>query len=161
MAIWKPTKAAHFIFRLLAQALKPYKMGAEVMPLSEPNPPRFDCSELVQWGLAQAGITEIANDAGTKTPINLFDGAGNQYQACAHIPLDDVAKTVGALLFIRSHTNYPTKPDGIGHVAVSLGNGYLIEARGKDYGVVIGLVRSTFNLGGKVRELYVPLEEIP
>jgi len=48
------------------------------------------------------------------------------------------------------------KPHGIGHVAISLGNGFLIEARGKPYGVTIGPVRETFNLAGKVRELYTP-----
>jgi len=37
-----------------------------------------------------------------------------------------------------------------------------VEARGRAYGVVMGLVRASFNRGGKVRELYTPaLVRIP
>jgi len=38
----------------------------------------------------------------------------------------------------------------------------VVEARGRAYGVVMGLVRASFNRGGKVRELYTPaLVRIP
>jgi len=39
---------------------------------------------------------------------------------------------------------------------VSLGDGYLLEARGRAYGVTIGPVRPSFNLATKVQELYAP-----
>jgi hypothetical protein len=41
-------------------------------------------------------------------------------------------------------------------VAISLGNGYLLEARGSRYGVTIGPVRPSFNLACKVKELHTP-----
>jgi len=65
-------------------------------------------------------------------------------------------KLPGALLFIQSVAAYPRKPHNIGHVAISLGNGYLLEARGSRYGVTIGPVRPSFNLATKVTELYTP-----
>jgi hypothetical protein len=43
-----------------------------------------------------------------------------------------------------------------GHVAISLENGYILEARGHAYGVMIGPVRPSFNLATKVQELYTP-----
>jgi hypothetical protein len=39
---------------------------------------------------------------------------------------------------------------------ISLRNGFVLEARGRAYGVTIGSVRSSFNLACKVKELYVP-----
>ena len=63
-------------------------------------------------------------------------------------------KLPGALLFIQSAVAYPRKPHQIGHVAISLGNGYILEARGKAYGVTIGPVRPSFTLATKVAELY-------
>jgi len=65
-------------------------------------------------------------------------------------------KLPGALLFMQSESTYRTKPNHIGHVAISLGNGYILEARGKAYGVTIGPVRPSFNLATKVQELYAP-----
>ena len=62
----------------------------------------------------------------------------------------------GALLFIKSATAYRSKPHNIGHVAISLGNGYILEARGRAYGVTIGPARPSFNLACKVQELYTP-----
>lgn len=67
----------------------------------------------------------------------------------------------------------PNKPHNIGHVAmarpggrhgglpraglaISLGNGYILEARGRAYGVTIGPLRPSFNLASKVQELYTP-----
>lgn len=60
------------------------------------------------------------------------------------------------LLFIQSVSAYSRKPHTIGHVAISLGNGYLLEARGSRYSVTIGPLRPSFNLACKVQELYAP-----
>lgn len=151
------TKAGLFILKALDCVGIPYRMGAEVAPLDSPGRPKsLDCSELVQLCLYRAGIRTISDGNGHITSINVFDGAGNQYHCSRHIPLDAAIKTIGALLFVKSATSYPTKPGNVGHVVISLGNGYIVEARGKDYGVVIGLVRPSFNLASKIDELYQP-----
>jgi len=153
---WQPTKAAHLICLALSQAGLPYVYGIEGpvdLLLSS-----WDCSEYVQHMLAIVGIEEVTDDRDPPrvTPIAAFDGAGFQCQRCHHIPLQAGIKTPGALLFVQNRTLYAGKPEGIGHVAISLGNGYIAEARGKLYGVVIGPVRDSFKLAGKVRELYTP-----
>src|SRR5262249_20316728 len=94
--------------------------------LHDPDPHSFDCSELVQWAAAQVGI-------------NLPDGSWNQAQFMkdhgALISVDQALHTPGALLLrspMDSHGNFSGGP---GHVAISLGNGMTIEARGTAYGV--------------------------
>jgi len=149
MSDWTPTKAAKFIILSLKEVGKPYVLGSE----GEPGEvlATWDCSELVQHMLAMTGITSGG------VPVSQFDGAGFQWAHTDHISLDMAIGLPGALLFIQSSTLYPTKPYHIGHVAISLGNGYIIEARGKAYGVVIGPVRKSFTLAGKVADLYSPL----
>ena len=61
-----------------------------------------------------------------------------------------------ALLFVRSERTYPTKPHHIGHAPISLGNGYVLQARRRAYGVTMGPVRPSFTLATKVQELYTP-----
>lgn len=94
-----------------------YVFGAEAR-FSDPNPPAFDCSELIEWGLARIGVPFV-------------DGASNQFGYCrTHhtvIPVAQGVVTWGALLFRI------TPPHN--HVAVSLGNGQTFEARGAAYGV--------------------------
>jgi cell wall-associated NlpC family hydrolase len=65
----------------------------------------FDCSGLVQWSFAQAGIS-------------LPRTSGAQYAATTHIPLADIEP--GDLLFYG--------PDGSEHVALYIGGGSMIEA---------------------------------
>jgi cell wall-associated NlpC family hydrolase len=103
-----------------------YVFGAEVK-LSDPNPAVFDCSEFTQWAAFQAG---------EKIP----DGATAQY---LHFKekglLIDPAKakdTPGALLF--SFDREPRPGDGRtpgAHVAISLGNGRVVEAANPRVGV--------------------------
>ena len=93
--------------------------------------------------------------AETKATVGL-DGACFQWERSRSIPFEDGLQLPGALLFIGSSAAYARKPHHIGHVAISLGNGYLLEARGSRYGVTIGPVRPSFNLACKVRELYTP-----
>ena len=62
----------------------------------------------------------------------------------------------GALLFIQSASAYPRKPHHLGHIGISLGNGYVLEAREKAYGVTIGPVRPSFTLPTKIAELHTP-----
>ncbi len=77
----------------------PYVWGGETPGVG------FDCSGLVQWSYAQAGIS-------------LPRTSGAQYGATTHIPLADIQP--GDLLF------YGT--DGSDHVAMYIGGGTMIEA---------------------------------
>lgn len=104
-----------FVAIALQQAGKRYVFGAEAAP-SNPNPATFDCSELVEWAAARAGISP-------KVP----DGSAAQRAHCAShgtsISVAAGVATKGALLF------------GSGHVAISLGNGKTIEAMNPSAGV--------------------------
>jgi hypothetical protein len=81
----------------------PYVWGAS-------GPSSFDCSGLVQWSFAQAGITmpRVAAD-----------------QARAGLAVPATQLEPGDLLFY--HTD-PTDPGYISHVAIYLGNGWIIQA---------------------------------
>ncbi len=82
---------------------RPYVWGAA-------GPASFDCSGLVQWAFAQAGISmpRVAADQARTGPA---------------VPASQLA--AGDLLFY--HTD-PTDPGYISHVAIYLGNGWMIQA---------------------------------
>ncbi len=109
--------AADFVRLCLAQRGDRYVYGAETR-LDDSDPDVFDCSELVQWACARIGVP-------------FPDGSQYQEAACRAagllIPVSRAVKTQGALLFRH-------RPPAA-HVAVSLGNGNTIEARGSAYGV--------------------------
>lgn len=105
-----------------AQIGKPYQLGAEAS-ISNPDPKKFDCSELVQWLFGRAGH-----------PIT--DLAAWQYDATRKVDGDP---KVGDLVFLR---NNPARSNGIGHVAIitaplSDGDWEIVEARSKAEGVVL------------------------
>jgi cell wall-associated NlpC family hydrolase len=77
----------------------PYVWGGETPGVG------FDCSGLVQWSFAQAGIS-------------LPRTSGAQFEATTQIPLADIEP--GDLLFYG--------PDGSDHVAMYIGGGEMIEA---------------------------------
>lgn len=108
-----------FVAIALTQQGDPYLFGAEAS-FEDPDPPRFDCSELVQWAAARCGVRFV-------------DGAQNQRNACqgagTTLDVDEGIRTRGALLFRID------EGPGNDHVAVSLGDGKTIEARGAAYGV--------------------------
>lgn len=74
------------------------------------GPSVFDCSGLVQWSFAQAGIT-------------MPRVAANQALTGPAVPVSKLQP--GDLLFY--HTD-PTDPNDISHVAIYLGNGWMIQA---------------------------------
>jgi cell wall-associated NlpC family hydrolase len=119
-------KVQDFLQAALSQRGDPYIWGANAS-FSDPNPRGFDCSELVRWAAHRGGVT-------------LPDGSWQQYLALqrqgAVIPVEQAIHTPGALLFRFSSTPRPGggRP-GEAHVAISLGNGKTIEARGRAYGV--------------------------
>jgi peptidoglycan DL-endopeptidase CwlO len=90
----------------------PYVWGAA-------GPSAFDCSGLVQWSFAQAGIRmpRVAADQARTGPA---------------VPISELEP--GDLLFY--HTD-PTAPDYISHVAIYLGNGWMIQAAEPGLGVQI------------------------
>jgi len=49
------TPAAQFVEIARKQVGKPYVFGAEAAP-NDPDPPAFDCSELVEWSCARVGV---------------------------------------------------------------------------------------------------------
>jgi cell wall-associated NlpC family hydrolase len=119
------TRAAVAIMAALKQLGDEYRLGAEVS-LLDPDPRIWDCSELVQWAYAQAGVT-------------MPDGSWIQYAATRRIAVDDALRTAGALLFIGDAEHRAAgNPEGIHHVGISLGTGrYVIEAKGRAYGVLL------------------------
>lgn len=102
-----PTVPATAVGVMLRAAMSrkgmPYVWGAA-------GPASFDCSGLVQWSFAQAGIAmpRVAADQALSGPA---------------VPVSQLA--AGDLLFY--HTD-PTAPGYISHVAIYLGNGWMIQA---------------------------------
>lgn len=111
--------AEQFVQACLAEAGDRYVYGAEVAPGTPASATRaWDCSELVQVKCNELGVPMV-------------DGSANQMRWCQArgtlVDVDRAIGTRGALLF-RTPNGRP------GHVAVSLGDGRTIEARGSAYG---------------------------
>lgn len=118
--------ARTFLDAALSQSGKPYVMGAEAA-LDDPDPATLDCSELVEWAAHRAGV-------------QVTDGSWLQYLEAKEqgnlVPVEQALRTPGALLF--SFSEEPRRGGGRpeqAHVAISLGDGRTIEARGRSYGV--------------------------
>jgi cell wall-associated NlpC family hydrolase len=120
-----PTLTSGQLTTMLRAALsrvgKPYVWGGD-------GPGVFDCSGLVQWSFAQAGIVmpRVAADQAITGPS---------------VPLADAEP--GDLLFYHFD---PTDPDYISHVAIYLGNGMMEQAPmpGEDVQVVPAYTGSGF-----------------
>ena len=95
----------------------PYVWGAA-------GPSAFDCSGLVQWAFAQAGV---------RMPRVAVD----QARAGPAVPISELEP--GDLLFY--HTD-PTAPGYISHVAIYLGNGWMIQA--PEPGLDVQIVPASF-----------------
>jgi peptidoglycan DL-endopeptidase CwlO len=116
----------------------PYVWGAA-------GPKAFDCSGLVQWSFAQAGILvpRVADDQALAGPA---------------VPISQLGP--GDLLFYRTE---PSRPGYISHVAIYLGNGWMIQApqTGMDVEVVpadfgaqfAGAIRVSPELAGALAEV--------
>ena len=122
------TNTADFVGLLLRQKGDRYVFGVE-NKISDPDPKSFDCSELVQWGCDRL-----------KVDPKMPDGSWLQVQHCRrHDQLIKVSEAVGiqgTLLFrFTGGSPFGSKRPDTAHVAVSLGNGSTIEARGRKFGV--------------------------
>jgi cell wall-associated NlpC family hydrolase len=97
------------------------------------GPTTFDCSGLVQWSFAQAGVVmpRVAADQARTGPA---------------IPLSQAQ--AGDLLFYRTD---PTAPDYISHVAIYLGKGLMIQAPEPGENVQIVPVALGSEFAGAVR----------
>ena len=122
----------------LAQVGDHYVFGTEVAA-SDPNPSAFDCSELVEWACARAGVTPT-----------MPDGTWLQQAHCQRngtmVSVEQGVGTRGALLFNHRDANGNPVTDlstcpPHAHVAFSLGDGTTMEAMGTDYGVRVGSAR--------------------
>jgi cell wall-associated NlpC family hydrolase len=109
-----------FLTAALSRLGKPYVWGGS-------GPDVFDCSGLVQWSMAQAGIVmpRVAVDQAQTGPL---------------IPLSDLQP--GDLLFY--HTD-PTAPTYISHVAIYLGKGLMLQA--PQPGMDVEIVPAVFGSG--------------
>ena len=104
---------------------------------TNPDPTAFDCSGLVIWAAIQSGYS--APGFGNTNAEGLY---AYTHKNSDGMTIDDAKKTKGALLFSRNEDNK------IGHVAISLGDGTTMEAKGTDYGVGIFKERSTWTDAG-------------
>ncbi|MGW0198554.1 C40 family peptidase [Nonomuraea sp. NPDC003201] len=104
---------------------RPYVWGAE-------GPDTFDCSGLVQWAFAQAGV-------------RMPRVTHQQWVTGPQVPLSQAQP--GDLIFWRLD---PTNPDYISHVAIYWGNGKMIQAPRTGDVVKISPLH-TRNLAGVVR----------
>jgi cell wall-associated NlpC family hydrolase len=131
-----------FLTNALDQKGKPYVWGASAAP-TDPNPAAFDCSELTKWAAARSGVT-------------IPDGAAHQYvwlkQQGATMTVQQALRTPGALLFSFASEPQPglSGEPAHAHVAISLGNGLTIEAKGHAYGVGVFEAGNRFNYAGMI-----------
>jgi cell wall-associated NlpC family hydrolase len=119
-----------FVQKCMAQEGDDYVFGAETDP-DDPDPDTFDCSELVEWACARLEVDPP-----------MPDGARFQARHCQRhgtlIPVELAIQTRGALLFsFKGGDPLRGQVPTSAHVAVSLGDGNTIEARGSKYGVNI------------------------
>ena len=106
-----PPRVAVAIGWALAQLGTPYSYGGDCTAARSGNPAhQCDCSSLVQQAYAHAGIS-------------LPRAAADQSRIGTPIPVDLIQP--GDLIFESGADGTPTNP---GHVALALGNGYLVEA---------------------------------
>lgn len=137
-------RTAGFLAAALEQAGDPYVWGAAADP-GDADPDAFDCSELVRWAAARVGV-------------DLPDGSWLQYlelkQQGATVSVEEALRTPGALLFSFDSEPRPGggRPSGA-HVAISLGDGRTIEARGRRYGVGTWEAGERFQYAAIVPEL--------
>jgi cell wall-associated NlpC family hydrolase len=114
------TQLVRFLTAAMSRIGDPYVWGAT-------GPRQFDCSGLVQWALAKAGVLmpRVAADQARTGPL---------------LRLNQIRP--GDLLFY--HTD-PTAPNYISHVAIYIGNGWMLQA--PETGMDVQVVKADFGAG--------------
>jgi peptidoglycan DL-endopeptidase CwlO len=115
-----PTQVRAFLGAAKSRVGMPYVWGGD-------GPDKFDCSGLVKWSMAQAGIVmpRVASDQALTGPI---------------VSLSQLQP--GDLLFYHDD---PDAPRLISHVAIYLGNGRMLQAPAP--GMDVEIVSADFGLG--------------
>lgn len=109
---------------------KPYNFGQEV-DLKDRDPKdiqAIDCSELIEWLYFPTGLA-------------MPDGSYNQAKVCRMVPGESHEFPDKLLLGDLGFKWYPDTHQ-IHHVGIYIGNGEILEAKGKQWGVVITPVNS-------------------
>jgi cell wall-associated NlpC family hydrolase len=121
------TRLDAFLNAALSQQGTRYVFGAKG-EIGDENPDALDCSGLVAWAAGRAGV-------------ELPHGSWIQYshlaQRGADLPIDVALRTPGALLFTFSSDPTVGGRPSRAHVAISLGDGRVMEARNRRVGVLI------------------------
>ena len=132
----------NILLEAIGQKGDAYVWGGKGDPL-DPNPDGFDCSGLVTWACERDGV-EMPN------------GAFWQYKHCENngsiVDVDSALAIRGALLFVKTVAE-PQAFDDVPHVAISLGDGTTVEARGKKWGVGTWAGEGRFQGGGLIPDV--------
>jgi len=135
-------KAEAFVNQALKAKGDTYEYGT-ARDFSNPDPDKFDCSGLVIWAAKQSGYD--APGFGNTNADGLLKYTEKTGGALSP---EDAKKKKGALLF-RKDGDAPAH-----HVAISLGDGSTMEAKGTKEGVGIFPERDTWNAGGELPGMF-------
>lgn len=135
-------KAEAFVNQALKAQGDTYEYGT-ARDFSNPDPDKFDCSGLVIWAAKQSGYE--APGFGNTNADGLLKYTEKTGGALSP---EDAKKKKGALLF-RKDGDAPAH-----HVAISLGDGTTMEAKGTKEGVGIFPERNTWNAGGELPGMF-------
>ena len=145
----------------------PYELGAKAWDSTQ-IPQQIDCSGFIHLLVAGkvilpgfdyplgAGLTVIRKPDGTEVPVSSFHGSWIQGQMVRRIPVADALANVGCFLFKDPGTGRH------GHVAMSLGAGFTIEATA-GFGGMVTVRRPSeqagvhWSQGGKLDALWGPM----
>ncbi len=135
-------KAEAFVNQALKAQGDTYEYGT-ARDLSNPDPDKFDCSGLVVWAAKQSGY-EAPGFGNTNADglLKYTDKTGGA------LTPEQAKKKKGALLY-RKDGDKPAH-----HVAISLGDGTTMEAKGTGEPVGIYPERNTWNFGGQLPGMF-------
>jgi hypothetical protein len=126
-----------------SQIGKPYKFGAPV-DINDPNPPAFDCSALIHWSCGRSGARPIL----PRVSMQQHQAFINNGTFMGDVRTDPgvISRTLairGAIIIrtVLADGRTPCDPSqgdaGRSHIAISMGNGTILEAQqtGKPVGI--------------------------
>lgn len=125
---------AHFIDMGKKLVGKPYVFGSEVN-LSDQDPTKIkgiDCSELVEY--LYANLQKVD---GSRAGLSMPDGSYNQAKVCRKLTF--IPNDLKTDVLLLGDLGFKCEPQtgSIHHVGIFIGEGKVLEAKGKDFGVVL------------------------